>query len=323
VNANMRRWVQRLAMVLVCQTCVLAFMAVTASAKSRPPLALIIEGADSSLAAETRSILQTAHEQMVAASGIWYRDTLRVVYVGKDQSFDSVAGGYFPDWGVGVAIADRHLIGLRSPRDYPMGDQLGLTLRHELAHLHLELILGQRRPPRWMHEGYAQQFALEWTYGNDWTVARAVFTDNILPLDDIDGVNSFQSAKAQLAYAESYLAMGHFLERYGWDGLMLLAETMREGGDWDEAFTRATGADYRAYRLEFDTYLHERYNWAAFLGDTVLLWIGLVFLFVILYFLKRRWSRKRMQEWEDQEAITEILYGPIGPPGNRPPSDNG
>lgn len=280
----------------------------------------MVEGADSSLAGETRSVLRNAHEEMVAASGIWIKDTLRVVYVARSQSFDSVAGGHFPDWGVGVAIADLNMMAIRSPRDYPIRDQLRLILRHELAHLHLETILERRRPPRWMHEGYAQHFAMQWSYGDDWTVARAVFSDNVLPLEAIDGVNSFGGARAQLAYAQSYLAMRLFLDRYGWDGLLIVARTMREGGDWDDAFSRATGADYRAFRAEFAAYLKERYNWASFLGDTVLLWIGLVVLFVLLYFIKRRRSRKRLEEWERQEAMADILYAPFGRPEEpRPP----
>lgn len=276
--------------------------------------AVQVLGADPELRARTQRIITDAHETLRHRSGIGFNDTIDVIYVLKGQTFDSIAGGHFPDWGVGVAIPGKNLIALRSPRDFPIADQLSNILRHELAHLHLELILGGHRPPRWVHEGYAQQFAHEWNFGDDWKVARAVFTGNTIPLADIDGVNSFQGAQAELAYIESYLAMGHFLTKYGWDGLMLLARTMQAGDDWDEAFMAATGADYAAYQQEFADYLTERFNWAAFLGDTILFWIIVVIVFVALYIWKRRRSKARLADWKRQEDIEDVLYAPFDIP---------
>jgi hypothetical protein len=296
-----------------------------AAARPRPELPIVVSNADPQLADETREILKIAHDSMAAASGVRIEDTLRVTYVSRDQSFDSIAGGLFPDWGVGVAIAERNLIAVRSPRDYPIGDQLPTILRHELAHLHLDAMLDQSRPPRWMHEGYAQQFAHQWDIGDDWIVARAVFTGSSLPLSDIDGVNSFRDAKAKLAYVQSYLAMGYFLERYGYDGLMLFARTMRKGGSWDQAFTQATGANYSGFQQEFDTYLKDRFNWAVFLHDTALLWVLLTVVFILLYLIKRYRAARKMAGWKKQESIEDALYAPFDYPEQepqRPPSDD-
>jgi hypothetical protein len=288
------------------------------TARSRPPdkLSIQVINADPGLAEQTREILNEAHDSMAAGSGVRILDTVTVVYVGRNQSFDSIAGGLFPDWGVGVAISERNMIAIRSPREYPIGDQLRMILRHELAHLHFETIMGHRRPPRWMHEGYAQQFAHQWAFGDDFLIARAVFSDNLLPLADIDGVNSFRDTKARLAYAESYLAMGYFLDTYGWSGLMLLARSLRQGGDWDHAFMQATGATYAGFQAEFAKYLKDRYNWAAFLGDTILLWIILSIVFVLLYILKRHHSSRKLADWERQEEIEDILYAPFDRPNN-------
>lgn len=295
-----------------------------AAARARPAdrqFTVEVRGADPDLRDETIDIITKAATELKARSGVGFRDTVHVFYVLKGHSFDSIAGGRFPDWGVGVALADRNLIALRSPRDYPIADQLAKILRHELAHLHLEMIMARRRPPRWMHEGYAQQFAHQWNYEDDFKVARAVLTNNELPLADIDGVNSFQGARAELAYLEAYLAMDYFLRTYGWDGLMLLSQSMQQKDDWDAAFMAATGADYASFQEEFETYLRKRFNWATFLGDTVLFWIGIVIAFVVLYFIKRRRSAAKLDDWEEKESMEEILYAPlirpIPPP--RPP----
>lgn len=284
--------------------------------------AIVVSGADSVLARQTVAVLTQAHLKMATASGVWLPDTVRVIYVGRSQSFDSIVGGHFPDWGVACAVAEENLLVVRSPRDYPITQALPEVLSHELAHLHFEAVVGYRRPPRWMNEGYAQQFAHEWRYGDDWTVARAVFMDHALGLEDIDGVNSFQDAKARLAYAESYLAIGYFLKTYGWDGLMLLGRSLREGGDWNDGFKAATGADYNSFQAEFAKYLRDHYGWAAFLGDTALLWILLVLIFLVLYLMKRRRTALKLADWDRQEKLEDVLYSPLGrppaPPGDAP-----
>lgn len=274
-----------------------------------PDVSLSISGADPSLERETETILQSAHAELYRSSEYAITDTIQVVYVGRRQSFDSVVGGRFPDWGVAAAVGERNLIVVRSPADYPLGRSLRETLRHELAHLHLDAMSGLRQMPRWMHEGYAQQIAHQWEFGDDLLIARAVFFDHAITLRDIDGVNSFAGSRAQLAYAESFLAMNHFLSAYGWDGLQLFCDHLREGEDWDSAFREATGADYAAFQKEFSDFLTARYNWVAFLGDTILLWIGLVGVFIVIYLIKKKRSAKRRAEWEQQEAIEDILYG--------------
>lgn len=278
------------------------------------PLQFVITGGDPDLNRETVAILREAHHEMVEASGIFLRDTIHVVYVSAAQSFDSVLGGHFPDWGVAAAIAERHLIVVRSPADFPLGRSLAEILRHELAHLHLDAVVDLRMIPRWMHEGYAQQIAHEWRFGDDWTVARAAFTKRIIPLRDIDGVNSFGSASAHLAYTQSYLAMGHFLSTYGWEGLRLFAAEIRERRDWDQAFAAATGTDYAGFESEFLALIDARYNWAVFLGDTVLLWIGLSGAFVVFYFIKRHRTGLKKKEWERAEALEDLLYAPFERP---------
>lgn len=311
--------------ILILLALVVGIAAPRASAKARPELPIEVINADPQLTGETIEILRAAHDSMAVASGVRIEDTLHVVYVGRQQSFDSLAGGHFPDWGVGVAVSSRNLIAIRSPREFPIAGQLATILRHELAHIHLDAMLNQKRPPRWMHEGYAQQFAHQWAVGDDWIVARAVFTDNILPLRDIDGVNSFLDAKAKLAYVESYLAMGFFLKRYGYDGLQLFAQTMRIDGSWDQAFMHATGENYNGFQKEFENYLKDRFNWAIFLHDTALLWVILTIVFVILYFIKRRYSARKLADWQEREAIEDALYAPFDYPGQdsrRSPDDD-
>jgi hypothetical protein len=285
-----------------------------APARNAGALLLDIDGADPSLQSETEGILRSAYSELERTSGFPFTDTVRVVYVRRAQSFDSVVGGRFPDWGVAAAVGERNLIAVRSPADYPLARSLRETLRHELAHLHLDAMSGLRQLPRWMHEGYAQQFAHEWVFDDDLLIARAVFFDQAIDLRDIDGVNSFAGPRAQLAYAQSYLAMNRFLAAYGAEGLLLFCQAVRMGGDWDSAFRDATGADYAAFQREFTEFLDSRYNWIAFLGDTILLWIGLAVFFIVVYLIKRKRSAARRAEWEEEEAIAEILYGPLPAP---------
>jgi hypothetical protein len=64
---------------------------------------------------------------------------------------------------------------------------------------------------------------------------------------------------------------------------------------------RTIGSNYLAFQLEFEKYVQGKYNWASLLGDTLLIWIGLAFMIVFLYLLKRRLTRVKIEEWELEE----------------------
>lgn len=268
----------------------------------------LIRDADPRLTHQIDSTLTAAYRQLIDYGGVEISDTITLLVATRREQFDSVVGGRFPDWGLGCALPERNTIAVLSPYVFAYQRTLPEVLRHELAHVYLHKLAGWPRVPRWMDEGFAMLMGHQWYYGDDWLVARAVFSRQTLPLLQIEGLNLFPEGKARLAYAQSYLAMGFFLEKYGWESFLLFLRELRSGNDWDRAFMAAVGLNYAGFQAEFTKHLQDKYNWAVLLSDTMLLWILMVLLVLVLYLFKRRMAKKKEQEWERTASVEDIFY---------------
>lgn len=231
------------------------------------------------------------------------------IYVAESEDdFKSRLGSDFPDWGIGAAISEHNLIILRSPARFRYARPFSEVLEHELAHIFLDKKVGNSVPPRWMDEGFAMLQSREWRIGQDIFIVRAVFTNSIIPLPQIENLNSFNDSKAELAYTESYLALAYFLDEYGKESFFRLLNQLSSGQTLDLAFLKATGESYIGFQTGFVNYLKKKYNWLAFLGDNILFWLALAFLLVFLYFMKRYYNRKTLKRWEYEDKIGKYDY---------------
>ncbi len=265
------------------------------------------------------SILLATTAELTEYGGVSISDTITVLVATRREQFDSAVGGHFPDWGVGCAIPEKNTIVILSPYLFPYRRSFVEVVRHELAHIYLHRLVGWPRIPRWMDEGFAMLIAHEWRFGDDWFVARAVFSGETLPLLHIEGLNLFKEGKARLAYTQSYLAMSYFLEEHGWESVLLFFRELRRRNDWDAAFMMAVGLDYAGFQQEYSKFLAEKYNWASLFSDTVLMWMLLVLLILVLYLLKRWRTKKKLDEWERTDPVQDIFY----PAGEIPPDQSG
>ncbi len=259
------------------------------------------------LASEIKGILQTSYDKISAFLDVSLTNPISVYAVDSEDEFRSLVGDGFPDWGVGCAIPEQNVIILKSPYRFKYYRSFSQVVTHELAHIFLGKYANGKKIPRWLDEGFAMHQSQEWTIGQDVAVARAVLTGSTLSLSDIESVNAFSQSKAELAYTESFLAISFLYDQYGKGTEKELLAQLANGSSLDIAFMRTIGSNYLSFQLDFEKYLKTKYNWVSFLGDTYFVWLGLAFLIVILYFLKKRYTGKKVKEWEleDQGIKTE------------------
>jgi len=253
------------------------------------------------LASEIKGILQASYDKISAFLDDSLTNSISIYAVDSDDEFLSLVGGGFPDWGVGCAIPEQDVIILKSPYRFKYYRPFSQVVTHELAHIFLGKYANGKRIPRWLDEGFAMHQSQEWTIGQDIAVARAVLTGSILSLSSIETVNAFSQSKAELAYTESFLAFSFLYSQYGKGTEKELLNQLANGSSLDMAFLRTIGSNYLSFQLDFEKYLKTKYNWVSILGDTFPLWLGLAFLIVILYFLKRRYTKRTIKEWELEE----------------------
>jgi hypothetical protein len=216
-----------------------------------------------------------------------------------------------PPWAIGVAYPDLGIISVATRRGAQVEDPAA-TLRHELAHVALGVALGPSAP-RWLHEGFAYQHSREWSMDRVETLAGMAWVGGAIPLDQLDASFPEQEVIAHRAYAESYDFVG-FLSRRGrwedhdddgdrWPFRRFLA-AIGSGANVDAAARLAYGKPIKELFGEWQSDLDRRYMLIPIGLFGLAIWIFCAFLLVLAWLRRRRMNRRRIAQWEREEAFT-------------------
>jgi Peptidase MA superfamily len=284
---------------------------------STPRFVIAYREQDQTLAIRVLDELQQRQQQLAAQLGYEPQRVITVFLCPTQQIFDRMTGGVVPHWGEAAANAEQWRIFLKTPAASDTRELLPVTVTHELAHLCLaELATPTQMPnarpnslPRWFNEGAAILLSGEPRYSDPTLISRALLTNSIVEFDEIDDLLSFNSARAGLAYAESYHAVHFMISRFGANALRQFAQACSIHNDTRQAFQVAFNEDLWDFEVAYFDYLRQHFRW-YFLLDDSFLFGAIIVILVIAGFLLTRWrARRKMKEWEDEEA-------PSSPEGN-------
>jgi hypothetical protein len=256
---------------------------------------------------------------------------IRVQLVRDARSLAEVApaGRGAPAYAVGVAYPDLGVISVATRRGADLVDPIS-TLRHELGHLGLAAAVGDHAP-RWLHEGFAAQHAHEWTWQRTELLAGMTWFGGVMSYDELDRDFPADEAPASRAYAESEDFVGFLSRRGRWDDRLddgdrwpfrhFLAD-LGKGMSVDDAARRAYGKPIRGLFDEWRDDLGKRYLWAPVGLLSVGVWVLCAVLLAVAWWRKRRSNRRRIAQWERDEAraiATRVVAPPYVPwPGEDP-----
>lgn len=220
------------------------------------------------------------------------------------RRFRAWAGPYAPEWGAALAFpASRRIIMQGRAAGSDAGDPQEV-LRHELAHLALHEVLGDR-PPRWFDEGYASVAAREWRRDDVLATNVALALRGVPSLDELDASFRRGSAAAQSAYALSYRAVSELAALDPARGLTLLFEYWSAGGSLDAAVRRAYGLTLADFERRFQTVTRRRYGVLSLFADLSLLLLVLSVLIFPFFLARRLRDRRRLRAMLAADAAQE------------------
>ncbi len=227
------------------------------------------------------------------------------------DDFNSLVGGKFPDWGIGVALPLKKMIVIKSPDSFNLNKSLQQLLAHEFAHLAVAHKSFLNEPPRWLNEGIAMYVSMEWSWSDNVAMGKAGIFGQFIKLQDIELVNRFYESKAQIAYAESYLAVKFMLKHYGTSSVRIFLEQISRNKSVDDAMYFATGSSMEEFQNDFNISLHKQFNYASLFMDTMFFWIALAIIVVYAFFLQYKKRRAYYKKWEEEEKLqsTDFDYG--------------
>ncbi len=222
------------------------------------------------------------------------------------EQFHELSDHRVPHWGVGVAFPESRTLVLR----YLPGQsaELDQTARHELSHilLHAALTRADARLPVWFNEGVAMWVAEEWRFHQGIEVLFAALGSGVLPLSDIDAVLGFGSARAQLAYTESLLAVLFLVELGGRGTIPEMIEALAEGATFDVVLFRTTAMTPAAFESAFQTYVERRFGPWAMLTSPDALWLAASILIIFSFVAVRFRNRARVAAWEREDPLEAL-----------------
>lgn len=212
--------------------------------------------------------------------------------------------GRLPRWAVGAMTLETHgpTVYLPSPRCGPTGGELEQTIVHEMAHALVAAASNYQELPRWLTEGIAIHYSREQQWTSPSQVSKALLTNSLLSLDEVEQLNSYPERKARLAYQESFLAVQYLRQTYGLQVVRTLLAAIGQGLDLDAAFENAIGKDSWDFELEWRKYLRHRYRWTFLAEADWYLWVLILLLAVGTFLAVRARTREIARTWAEEEA---------------------
>ncbi len=255
--------------------------------------------------------------------------TIRVQLVRDAESLAAVApaGRGAPPWAIGVAYPDLDIISIAMRRGAELSDPVQ-TLRHELAHIALGVAIGPAAP-HWLHEGFAYQHSMEWSWDRTETLAGMAWFGGIVPLDQLDRTFPAEEAPAHRAYAQSYDFVGFLSRRGRWedtadDGdrwpFRRFLTMIGNGTDLDTAAKKAYGKPLGELFDEWRTDLSKRYLLAPIGLMGLAVWVLCAVLLALAWWRKKRQNRRRLGEWDREDREREAAVARLRPVVVAPPA---
>lgn len=205
-----------------------------------------------------------------------------------------------PEWAAGLALLGRNTILIKTANP-----EWRSTLRHELAHVAVDLADGEQRAPVWFHEGFAIATAEQWSLERASTMIRAGLSGNFYDFAELTRGFPPASSSADLAYAQSFHLVRWTRGEHG-EGVFrdVLTRMRTEGETWDEAFLAVTGMPQAAVIAAWEEHVTTRYKWAPATVGGGGGW-GLAALIGLLAWRRRkRRAAERLKELERAESRT-------------------
>jgi hypothetical protein len=241
------------------------------------------------------------------------------VFLAPDAArWDSLTGGQAPDWGAGVAFPLRGIIVLPGyVSDRGGTHTLPVILRHELAHIALQRHIRQARIPRWFNEGYATWSAGQFDGDAGWQLRLAFMTDRAPPLDSLTLDWPLLAADAQLAYLLSASAVEYLYDL----GTPQMFQRFLDQWAEQESFEQALRGVYILASPQFErlwrAHVKRRYGWLQIIAQSMFVWAALAVLVLVLFIIRRRRDRRRLEILSRQEPPDLPAYW-LDPPDGEP-----
>lgn len=252
--------------------------------------------------------VESIRAQIIDDLGVKWETRTTVYLAHSEDSFQQLQPQKkkVPGWVVGMAYPTLNLIILKTfrtkERSYP---NILSSFKHELTHIAIGKAFKRHQIPRWLNEGLAMYQAREWRLGRISNMTRAVLTKKLIPLKELTENFPREYRYATLAYDQSFYLVSYLLSKKGRNTFHQFIREYGKGKTLEQALFETYGISMAELEEEWITHLKLRFSWLPLAFSTTTIWFVITMVFLISYWRKRRDSRLKQNEWEEEEAELE------------------
>jgi hypothetical protein len=251
---------------------------------------------NNSIAESLLQTLEVFYPRLVQEIGCPNVSPIEVFLCNSEDSYQQLIGKSLPEWSAGVAIPGKKTIILKD-----FDNTLSQTAIHELTHVLLKAAVDNKPVPTWFNEGLAIYFSEEKEFASSSLISKALTTNSILPLNEIERVLFFDKYKAQLAYQESYLAVLFLIEKFGVPGMQNTIHAFARNDDPDQALREGIGVSLEEFEQQWLSHIEHKYRWYFLIDIDSFFWILMVLLFILGFIIMKFRNRRKIKQWETEE----------------------
>ena len=242
------------------------------------------------------------------------REVIEIRLVKESASLQGAApgGAGVPEWAAGVAFPRAGIIAVAARRGANPID-VSSTVTHELAHMALGAAL-DGRAPRWLDEGFAYLHSSDYSWARTRTLTGLAWSGDRYFFFELEDRFPPGENQAGRAYAQAYDFVSYLAKRGRYaddkdDGdrepFRRFLHELAIGRTLDGAALESYGVSFKTLEDEWWTRVRERYLWSLVGMFTLFVWVVGAILLTIGYWRKRRLSRRKLAEWDEEDAIRE------------------
>lgn len=260
---------------------------------------------DKVYAAELLSLFELAYSDLQKYLKFPLKKNVVIFLATSQTIFDELTGNVVPHWGEGVADPVNGVVVLKVSS---MNEQPSLRLRKLVKHELTHILVGQSvdNPglfPKWFNEGIAIYLSNDEEFTGGSRISKALVSNSLIPLDDIDEVLQFHQAKASLAYEESYSFMAFLVEKYTFSVVLKIISELDRNKSFSASFRYVCKGDLFEFELQWYDYVEQKYRWNFLIDFDSYIWMTIVVIFTLAIVAVKFKTRRTLMRWEQEDGF--------------------
>ena len=266
---------------------------------------IIINNKNKSDLLSYQKLIQSESLKLISEYGLIDKKPFQIIIPKTKQEFFKIAKTA-PEWGIAIAKSSENKIIIQPASIANISkNRFNEIIIHELNHLYMYRLIDSSFIPSWFLEGMAMKFSNEFSYTDKIEISKALWKQQIIPLDGLNNFNTKNKYVIKLAYAQAASAVNALEYYYGKQITHQIISLLKKKYTFWNALFKITGDDKIDFQEKYEFYISNYFLWIFLLNTSNMLFILFPFILILGYLIKKNKNKKIIQKWENEEQIID------------------